>query len=150
MDAGGQMDLLAKLTEDMKAAMKSGQKDRLSVIRMLLADVKIIDLSPKPITPEQAVEAYAKKLRKSKDEYEKIGRTEEAAKIATEITVVEEYLPKRADAAQTEQLVDTFLAANSFTEKQVGQAMGAFMKQHGTAVDPEIVNPIIRQKLAGK
>ncbi|HEV7299424.1 MAG TPA: GatB/YqeY domain-containing protein [Tepidisphaeraceae bacterium] len=144
------MDLLAKLTEDMKAAMKSGQKDRLSVIRMLLADVKIIDLSPKPITPEQAVEAYAKKLRKSKDEYEKIGRTEEAAKIATEITVVEEYLPKRADAAQTEQLVDTFLAANSFTEKQVGQAMGAFMKQHGTAVDPEIVNPIIRQKLAGK
>ena len=144
------MDLLAKLTEDMKAAMKSGQKDRLSVIRMLLADVKTIDLSPKPITPEQAVEAYAKKLRKSKDEYEKIGRTEEVAKIASEIAVVEEYLPKRADAAQTEQLVEAFLAANSFTEKQVGQAMGAFMKQHGTAVDPGIVNPIIRQKLAGK
>ena len=145
------MDLLAQLTEDMKAAMKSGQRDRLSVIRMLLADVKNIDLSPKPISPEQAVEAYAKKLRKSKDEYEKIGRPDEVAKLAYEIGVAEAYLPKRADAAPTEQLVDAFLAANpTFSEKQVGQAMGAFMKQHGTTVDPGLVNPLIRRKLAGK
>jgi uncharacterized protein YqeY len=142
------MDLLSKLTEDMKAAMKSGQRDRLSVIRMLITDVKNIDLSPKPITPEQAVEAYAKKLRKSKDEYEKIGRPDEAAKLAYEISVVDEYLPHRADAAETERLVDAFLAAHAFTEKQVGQAMGAFLKAHGTAVDPGIVNPILRKKLA--
>ncbi len=144
------MDLLSKLTEDMKAAMKSGQKDRLSVIRMLLADVKNIDLSPKPVTAEQAVEAYAKKLRKSKEEYEKIGRPDEVTKLNFEIGVAEEYLPKRADAAETERLVDAFLAGNSFTEKQAGQAMGAFMKAHGSNVDPGIANPILRKKLAGR
>jgi uncharacterized protein len=144
------MDLLAKLTEDMKTALKSGQKDRLSVIRMLLADVKNIDLASKPTTAEQAVEAYAKKLRKSREEYEKIGKPDEVAKLTTELTVVEEYLPKRAGAEETEKLVDAFLAANSFTEKQVGQAMGAFMKAHGANVDPGLVNPFMLKKLAGK
>lgn len=144
------MDLLSKLTEDMKAAMKSGQKDRLSVIRMLIADVKNVDLSPKPITPEQAVEAYAKKLRKSKEEYEKIGRPDEVIKLDFEIGVADEYLPKRADATETERLVDVFLASNPLTEKQTGQAMGAFMKAHGSSVDPGVVNPILRKKLVGK
>ena len=60
------MELLDRLTQDMKTAMKAGQKDRLGVIRMLLSDVKNIDLDPKKPTAEQAVEAYAKKLRKSR------------------------------------------------------------------------------------
>ena len=54
------MDLQSRLTEDMKSAMKSGQKDRLQVIRMLLSDVKNIDLMPNKPTAEQAVEAYGK------------------------------------------------------------------------------------------
>jgi len=44
------MELLQRLQEDMKTAMKSGEKARLSVIRMLLSDVKNIDLAPKPTT----------------------------------------------------------------------------------------------------
>src|SRR3954466_8186576 len=114
------MDLQAKLTEDMKAAMKSGRKDRLSVIRMLLSDVKNIDLMPNKPTAEQAVEAYAKKLRKGAEEYEKLGKPDEVAKLKSEIAVVEEYLPKKASAADTERLVEEFLAKNAFTEKQVG------------------------------
>lgn len=144
------MDMQSRLQEDMKTALKAGQKDRLQVIRMLLSDVKVIDLLPGKPTAEAVVEAYAKKLRKSVEEYAKIGRMEEVTKLQSEIAVVEEYLPKRASAADSEALVDAFLAANSFTEKQAGQAMGAFMKLHGTAVDPGIVNPILRKKLAGK
>src|SRR6266487_2752656 len=68
------MDLLNRLTQDMKAAMKSGQKDRLGVIRMMLSDVKNIDLMPNKPTAEQVVEAYAKKLRKGAEEYEKLGK----------------------------------------------------------------------------
>src|SRR3712207_4484697 len=120
------MDLQSRLTEDMKSAMKSGQKDRLGVIRMLLSDVKNIDLMPNKPTEEQAVEAYAKKLRKSVEEYDRIGRAEEVAKLKTELAVVEEYLPKRASSEDTERLVDAFLATNSFTEEQIGQAVGAF------------------------
>ena len=63
------MDLLNKLTEDMKLAMKAGQKERLGVIRMLLSDVKNIDLAPKKTTAEEAVAAYGKKLRRSIEEY---------------------------------------------------------------------------------
>ena len=144
------MELLNRLTDDMKTAMKSGQKDRLSVIRMLLSDVKNIDLMPNKPTAEQAVEAYAKKLRKSMEEYEKIGKGDEVAKLKTELAVVEEYLPKKASAADTERLVDEFLAKNSFTEKQMGQAMGAFIKAHGANVDKAKANELLRQKLAGK
>src|ERR1051326_4881543 len=100
------MDLLSRLQEDMKTAMKSGQKERLSVIRMLISDVKNVDLAPKPTTPQQAVEAYAKKLRKSAEEYEKIGRPQEAAKLREEMAVVDEYLPKRASPQETAALLD--------------------------------------------
>ena len=144
------MDLLTRLQEDMKAAMKSGQKERLSVIRMLLSDVRNIDLMPSKSTAEQAVAAYGKKLRKSVEEYEKLGKADEVSKLKFEIGVVDEYLPKKASADETARLVDEFLAKNSFTEKQVGQAMGAFMKAHGSTVDPAVVNPMIREKLKGK
>ena len=144
------MDLLSRLTEDMKAAMKSGQKDRLGVIRMLISDVKVIDMQPHKPTAEQAVESYAKKLRKSLEEYEKLGKTAEVDKLKFEISVADEYLPKKASPEETERLVDAFLAANVFTEKQVGQAMGAFMKAHGGQVDAALVNPMLRKKLAGK
>ena len=143
-------DLQTRLTDDMKAALKGGQKDRLGVIRMLLSDVKNVDLAPGKPTPEQAVEAYAKKLRKAMDEYQKINRPDEVAKLQAELAVVEEYLPQKASPSDTERLVDEFLAKNSFTEKQFGQAMGAFMKQHGAQVDPGQANQLLKKKLMGK
>jgi uncharacterized protein YqeY len=144
------MSLLTRLQEDMKAAMKAGDKDRLGVIRMLISDVKIIDLKPEKPTEEQAVAAYGKKLRKSLEEYEKLGKAEEVAKLKAEIAIVDAYLPKKITGAELEKLVDGFLAAGSYTEKQVGQAMGAFMKLHGQSVDGGPVNTMLKQKLAGK
>jgi uncharacterized protein YqeY len=144
------MDIQAKLTEDMKTAMKAGQKDRLQVIRMLLSDVKSIDLNPAKPTPQQAVEAYGKKLRKAVEEYEKLGKADEVAKLKSEIAIVDEYLPKKAGPEETAKLVDAFLAANTFTEKQAGQATGAFMKAHGTQVEASVASKLIREKLAGR
>jgi uncharacterized protein YqeY len=144
------MSLLARLQEDMKTAMKTGQKERLSVLRMLISDVKNIDLAPKKISEEETVAAYGKKLRKSIDEYEKINKPDEVTQLKKELAVVEEYLPKKASGADTERLVDEFLSKNSFTEKQFGQAMGAFMKAHGAAVDPGQANALLKKKLAGK
>src|SRR5277367_1525803 len=109
------MELRERLQEDMKAALKSGQKDRLSVIRMLLSDVKVIDMAPKPTTAEDAVGAYGKKLRKSMEEYQKLGKADEVEKLKYEIGVVEEYLPKKASPEETDRLVEEFLKANTFT-----------------------------------
>lgn len=144
------MDLLAKLTEDMKQAMKTGQRDRLGVIRMLISEVKNVDLNPAKPTPLQAVEAYAKKLRKSAEEFERLGKTDEVVKLRAELAVAEEYLPKKLDAAATEKLVEQFLSTHPFTEKQFGQAMGAFMKEHGGEVDAAVSNRLLKEKLAGR
>ena len=144
------MEMLSRLQEDMKVAMKSGDKTRLSVIRMLISDVRNIDLAPKPTTAEEAVSAYAKKLRKSREEYQKLGKAAEADRLGYEIGVVENYLPKKASADETAKLVDEFLAKQSFSEKQFGQAMGAFMKAHGGQVDAATANQLLKQKLAGK
>lgn len=144
------MDLPTRLHTDMKTALKAGQKDRLSVIRMLLSDVKNIDLDPRKPTAEDAVAAYAKKLRKSLEEFEKIGKADEVVKLRSEMAVVDEYLPRKAGLGDTERLVDAFLAGKAFTEKQVGQAMGAFMKAHGPEVDPGVANQLIKQRLTGK
>ncbi len=144
------MELLAKLQEEMKSAMKSGNRDRLGVIRMLISEVKNIDLNPAKPTAQQAVEAYAKKLKKSAEEFAKVGRPEEVQKLEAEIAVCEEFLPKKLDAETTAGLVDAFLAAHNFTEKQAGQATGAFMKQHGANVDAGIASKLLREKLAGK
>ena len=47
-------------------------------------------------------------------------------------------------------MVDEFLSKNTFTEKQFGQAMGAFMKAHGGTVDASAANALLKKKLAGK
>jgi uncharacterized protein YqeY len=144
------MSVLAKLQEDMKAAMKSGQKERLGVIRMLISDVKNIDLAPKKLTEEETISAYAKKLRKSAEEYEKLGKPAEVAQFKAELAIVEEYLPKKASPEETDKLVESFLAQNAFTEKQMGQAMGQFMKAQGAGIDPALANAAIKKRLTGK
>jgi uncharacterized protein YqeY len=117
---------------------------------MLISDVKNIDLAPKKISEEEAVAAYGKKLRKSVEEYEKLGKPAEVAQLKAELAVVEEYLPKKASPEETERLVEAFLAENPFTEKQMGQAMGIFMKKHGQQVDPGLANAAIKRRLTGK
>jgi uncharacterized protein YqeY len=144
------MDLQTRLSDDMKAALKSGDKARLSVIRMLLSDVKNVDLMPGKPTQEQAVAAYGKKLRKSMEEYEKLGKTAEVEQLRSELAVVESYLPKKASPDDTARLVDEFLAKHNFSEKEFGKAMGAFMKEHGQSVDAGVANQLLKQKLSGK
>src|SRR5436305_4569235 len=116
------MSLLARLQDDMKTALKAGQKDRLQVIRMLLSDVKNIDLMPNKPTEQQVIEAYGKRLRKSVEEYDKLGKTDQSAQLKAEIAIVDDYLTKKANNEDTETIVDAFLAANTFTVKQVNTA----------------------------
>jgi uncharacterized protein len=144
------MSLLTKLQEDMKTALKAGQKDRLSVLRMLISEVKNIDLSPQKPTEEEAVAAYAKKLRKSLEEYERLGKPDEVAKLKGELEVAENYLPKKVSAEETDRLADEFLSQNSFTEKQFGQAMGAFMKANAGKVDAALASSSLKKRLSGK
>ena len=144
------MELLTKLQEDMKTALKAGDKQRLSVIRMLISDVKIIDMTPGKPTEQQAVEAYAKKLHKSLEEYQKLNKTEQVEALKFEIGVVDGYLPKKLSEVETVVLVEAFLTSKPFTEKQSGQAIGMFMKANGSTIDAGIASKLISERLAGK
>ena len=144
------MELLARLQEEMKLAMKSGARDRLGTIRMLINEVKNIDLQPTKPSPEQAVDAYVKKLRKSLDEFEKLNKPDEVAKLRAEIAVADEFLPKKLSLEETEALIDAFLAEGTYTMKDAGKATGFFTKSHPGKVDSSLVNQILRAKLAGK
>ena len=135
-----------RLTADMKAAMKAGEKERLTTIRMILSDVQQADMND--TTPEKAVDQFARKARKAKGEYEKYGDADRAAASGREVEVAESYLPKKADAGETDTLVDGFLAEHDFGPSDVGRAMGQFMKAHGDKnLDAAAVNKRIREKL---
>lgn len=144
------MTLLERLQQDMKTAMKAGDRQRLGVIRMLLNEVKNIDLQPVKTTEQEAVAAYARRLGKSIEEYRRLNKPDEVARLEAELAIVREYLPARWSVAEIEKAVDEFLAANAFTEKQLWQAMGAFMKLHGQHVDGAAVAPILRRRLAAR
>jgi len=144
------MTLLERLQQDMKTAMKAGDKLRLGVIRMLLNEVKNIDLQPSKPTEQEAVAAYSRKLAKSIDEYRSLNKPDEVARLEAEQRIVREYMPAQWSEVELEKAVDEFLAANAFTEKQFGAAMGAFMKLHGQHVDGAAAAAMLRRKLAAR
>ena len=144
-------DLISRLQADMKTALKAGEKEKLGVIRMLLAEAKNADLQKPPSTPQKMVEAHYKRLKKSREEYEKLGKPDEVAQLDREITVVEAYVPRQASAGDTANLVDAFLAEHpEFTGGDVGRATGQFMKANGGNVDPAAANARIRQVLSSR
>lgn len=145
-------DVTEKLTADMKAAMKAGDRDRLGVIRMLLAEARSADLQGPSTTPLSMVQGYHKRLKKSRDEYDKLGEADTVKTLDAELAVVEEYVPKQAGAGETQAKVDAFLDAHpDFGPRDIGKATGLFMKEHGAGgVDAKAANGRIREVLADR
>ena len=144
-------DLITRLQTDMKAAMKSGEKERLTVIRMLLSEAKNADLQKPPSTPQKMVEAHYKRLRKGREEYERLGKTAEVEQLDRELAIMEAYVPKAASPGETGRLVEAFLAEHpELTAADAGRATGMFMKQHAAQADPAAASAQIRERLAGR
>ena len=144
-------DLITQLQNDMRVALKAGQRSRLDAIRMMLSEAKNADLQKPPSTPEKMVEAHAKRLKKSREEYEKLGKPEEVAKLDAELAVVAEYLPKQASPEETAKLVQAFLAEHpELTAADAGRATGMFMKQHAGQANPAVASAKLREGLAGR
>ena len=122
---------LEKITADMKAAMKSGDKPRLEVLRMLMSDLKKKAIDQKvdnlPDDEEVAILQRATKTRADTVAQAKAaGRTEIAAREQLEIDVIQGYLPKQMSAAEVAEKVRA-------VAKEIGYAggkdMGRFMKE---------------------
>lgn len=147
------MNLKERITEDLKTAMKAQDKLRTSVLRMMLADIKIADTSGKPkdqIDYIEVVRGYYKKLRKTCEEYERLQLPEKVKELDKEVAIVEEYLPKQLSDDEIKKIVDEAIEANKFTSKEMGLAMKLIMNKYGSTVDGKKVQTFLKEKLGVK
>ena len=144
------MNVKERVTEDLKTAMKAQDKLRMSVLRMMLADIKIADTSGKPkdqIDYVEVIRGYHKKLKKSREEYERLNLPEKVKELDGEIAIVEEYLPKQLADDEIRKIVHEVVEANKFTAKEMGAAMKLIMGKHGSAMDGKKVQMYLKEKL---
>jgi len=145
------MNVKERVTEDLKTAMKAQDKLRMSVLRMMLADIKIADTSGKPkdqIDYVDVVRGYCKKLYKTREEYERLNLPEKVKELNGEIAIVEEYLPKQLSEDEIRKIVKETVETNKFTAKEMGLAMKQIMSKCGSVVDGKKVQMILKEMLS--
>jgi len=157
------MTFLERIEQDLKAAMKSKEANRLSTLRMMktairnreiekratLADASLTEAS---LTDEEALkvlQSLVKQRRDSIEQYQQAGRTELAEKEAAEIKVIEVYLPAALDEAAIAKIVEETIAeTGASSAKEMGNVMKAVMaKLVGQTVDGKVVSQLVRAKL---
>lgn len=142
------MGLKDKIQEDIKNAMRAKDAVRLSVLRMVLSEIKYAQAQVNLQTelPEadvsKIVTSYQKKLTKSLDDYP-AGEKRDA--ILAEIKVVEEYLPKKASEAETNAAIAKVLAATE--DRNFGSVMKLVMSELGDAGEGRLVSQLLKAKL---
>lgn len=144
------MSMKERVSEELKCAMKAQDKLKTSVLRMILADIRIADTSGKPkdqIDYVEVVRGYCKKLKKSREEYEKLHLPEKVKELDGEIAIVEEYLPKQLPDDEIKKIVNEIIETNKFTAKEMGTAMKIIMGKYGSAVDGKKVQAYLRERL---
>ncbi|MCI0655600.1 MAG: GatB/YqeY domain-containing protein [Acidobacteria bacterium] len=144
--------MIERLQEDLKRAMKSGDKLTVSVLRMLLSTLKYSAIDEKRDLSEAEVAALIQKsIRSRKESIEAFragGRMELAEKEEAELKILEFYLPAQLEGPELEQAVDRLLSELSITQKKdMGRAMKEFMARYRGKADGKAVNAIIASRL---
>ena len=147
------MSLLDKLTEDMKTAMKAGEKDRLSTIRLLRGYIKNASIDQQKELSESEelaiIRSAAKKRKESIQAYSDAGRDDLVAKETAELKVIQSYLPQPLDPVEIEKIVDTAIAqVGAQSMQDLGKVMPVAIKMAEGRADGKDINAIVRQKLA--
>jgi hypothetical protein len=144
-------NLKTTVQSQMMAAMKAGDKHRTQVLRMVLSEIKRIEADKPDADPQGAVSAYAKTLRKTMAEMEKLNQPERVSQLQAELKVVEEFLPRQMDDAALEKLVaETLAGLGPLSRKDMGRAIGAAMKAvaaGGQAADAGKVRALVESKI---
>jgi hypothetical protein len=138
--------------QDVKQAMKAGDKERLSTLRMLLAEITNERIRRGSEVDEEALVAVVRKgIKQRKDaaeQYRNGGREESAAKEEREAVVLEEYLPQQADEAEVRAFVEKLVAEQELSGPAgLGKVMGPTLKHFGARTDGATVNRLARQVL---
>ena len=146
------MSLKERITQDMKDAMRSGDKERLGNIRMLQAAIKQREVDERIMLDDTQVLAVVEKMIKQRKEaiaqVEAGGRADLAAKEKTEIELLQAYMPEQLSSAEVEALVATAIAETAAsTIKDMGKVMALVKTRAAGRADMAAVSAIIKAKL---
>ncbi len=147
------MDLKARLQEDVKSAMRAGDKPRLGTLRMTMAAIKQREVDERIELQDADVVAILEKMvkqrREAKAQYDKAGRTDLSDQEAYEITVLAEFLPKAMEPDEVEALIaDCISQSGAESVRDMGKVMGLIKSQAQGSIDMQAVSALVRAKLA--
>jgi len=147
------MSLFEQLTQDMKSALKAGDKNRLSTIRLLRGALKdkLIDKRQDLTDDEElaVLVSAAKKRKESIKAYTDAGRDDLVAKESAELDVIQHYLPKPLSQQELENIVDDAIAkTGAKTMQDIGKAMSAIMQDVKGRADGKVISALVRSRLS--
>ncbi len=148
------MTLKERITEDMKTAMRSGEKDRLAVIRLLQAAIKQREVDERIVLDDAQITSVLEKMIKQRKEsivaFEKGARADLVAKEQAEIVILQPYLPAQLGEAELDALIAEAIAATGAASiKDMGKVMGVVKSKAAGKADMGAVGARIKAKLGG-
>ena len=146
------MSLKDRITEDMKAAMRAKDAQRLGAIRLLLAAIKQREVDERAELDDAAVVAVVEKLGKQRrdsiEQFSRAGRDDLAERERFELDVLAGYLPQQAGADEVAAAIDAVIAATGAAgPKDMGKVMGAVKAKLAGRTDMAQVSAAIRRRL---
>ncbi|MCC8472938.1 GatB/YqeY domain-containing protein [Xanthomonas arboricola] len=148
------MPLKQQLTDDMKAAMKSGDKHSLGVIRLINAAIKQKEVDERVEMDDAAVIAVLDKMVKQRKDsvtqFEAAARDDLAQVEREEIVVIERYLPAKMGEAEIVAAIQAAIAqTGASSPADIGKLMGALKPKLAGQADMGLVSTLVKQHLAG-
>lgn len=146
-------ELKARLVDDMKTAMKAGEKDRLTTIRLLLAAIKQKEVDDRKDLDDGDVLAIltkqAKQRRESIAQYEAAGRDDLIAVEAFELTIIDQYLPQPLSEDELRSIVaDALSETGASSMAQMGQVMNIVRAKAAGRADMGLVSKLVKDALS--
>ena len=148
------MTLKSRITEDMKTAMRSGEKERLSCIRMLQAGIQQREVDER-ITLDDAqvlsvIDKMIKQRRESVVQFEAGHRADLVARESAEIAWLTQYLPAQLGDAELETLIrETIAATGAASMKEMGKVMGVLKPKVQGRTDIGVLSARVKKALGG-
>ena len=141
-----------RLADDMKEAMKSKDRLKLSTIRLVRAEIKNAEIEKgESLNEDDVTGVLARELKKRRESmvlYEEGGRPELVEKEGKEAAILEEYLPEQLGHEEVEALVDEAIeATGAGSVKEIGKVMGILMPKVKGRADGTVVSGIVKAKL---
>jgi uncharacterized protein YqeY len=145
--------LIPRIKDDMKAAMKAKEKDKLNVIRMILAAIKQIEVDERIELDDERVivvlDKMLKQRRESIKQYNDAGRTDLSDIEEAEVIVIQDYLPKALSQEEISTMVEKAVTdTGAASMKDMGKVMGLLKPQMLGRADMSVVSAVIKAKLS--